>query len=116
MLSHASRVVAATSLVAAAAAGLGTFVPALLPYRFSRFDRIACAWVGGLGLFGVILFVIGQVSFSITCIVFVTIAAVLPALALVLSRLNRGLFIGVSRPRVPAIPAAVIVFVLLLTA
>jgi len=116
MLSHALRVVAATSLVAAAAAGLGTFVPALLPYRFSRFDRIACAWVGGLGLFGVILFVIGQVSFSISCLVFVTIAAVLPALALVLSRLNRGLFIGVSRPRVPAIPAAVIVFVLLLTA
>src|SRR5260370_3547332 len=116
MVAPALRVVAATLLVAAEAAGLGTFVPTLLPSRFSWFDRIACAWVGGLGLFGVILFVIGQVSFSISCLVFVTIAAVLPALALVLSRRKRGLFFGISRPRVPPIPAAVIVFVLLLTA
>jgi len=116
MLSHALRVVAATSLVAAAAAGLGTLVVVLFPPRFSWFDRIACAWVGGLGLLGVILFVIGQVSFSISCLVFVTIAAVLPGLAGVLSWRRRSLFIGVSRPRVPAIPAAVIVFVLLLTA
>src|SRR6266436_9414729 len=116
MLSHALRVVAATSLVAAAAAGLGTLVAALFPPRFSWFDRIACAWVGGVGLLGVILFVIGQVSFSISCLVFVTIAAVLPALAVVLSRRERDLFFGGSRPRVPAIPAAVIVFVFLLTA
>src|SRR2546429_1360193 len=116
MLSHALRVVSATSLVAAAAAGIGTFVAALFPFRFSWFDRIACAWVGGLGLLGVILFVIGQVSFSISCLLFVTIAAILLGLTVVLSRRKRGLYFGVSRPRVPAIPVSVIVFVLLLTA
>src|SRR5439155_27138208 len=88
----------------------------LFPFRFSWFDSIACAWVGGLGLFGVILFVFGQVSFSISCLLFVTIAAILLGLTVDLTRRKRGLYFGVSRPRVPAIPVSVIVLVLLLTA
>jgi Dolichyl-phosphate-mannose-protein mannosyltransferase len=58
------KAVAANILVAVSAFGFGAWISRLLPESFSRLTRSICIAIAGLGLFGVILFVVGLVSFT----------------------------------------------------
>src|SRR3984893_12784344 len=60
--------------------GSGAWVSTALPPGLNRAERIAIALLGGLGLFSVLLFLIGQASFTPATIVATLSAAVLLAI------------------------------------
>src|SRR6266513_6200081 len=58
------RAIAANMVVAFAALGFGTLIVRLLPDSFSRHTKSICALIGGFGILGLVLFVVGHVSFT----------------------------------------------------
>jgi len=98
-----------------AAIGFGNLFRSLIPRSFSWLDRVVLLLLGGLGLLGTILFCLGQVWFSRAAILAVLLVGVF------LSVRPLGVAIRECRPtlakiRVPALPAAAVIAVLILTA
>jgi hypothetical protein len=116
LLGETVGAIIATVLVAVAAWGMGGWMWQRLPSAFSKFDRFACAWLGGLGLLGALLFLIGQWAFTRT-IIFLTLgAAVGAAIALFMRRGKTAFASWVREVRANALPAIVIATVLVATA
>ena len=115
MLWDLARLIFATSAVALAALGAGSWLHRLLPADFSRLERLACCWLGGFGLLGAALFLIGQVAFTPLTISLVLALGVLASIGPLMRALKvaAGLRLSVH---VQLIPAGVITLILLLTA
>jgi hypothetical protein len=105
----ALKAIAGNVLVVVSAFGFGTWLSRFLPGSFSRFTRLICTTIGGFGLLGLLLFVVGQVSFHRTTIGIVLAIGVISAVASKLS-------LWESRMPIHKIPAAIVAAVLLLTA
>src|SRR5216683_4750869 len=117
MLPSATRAILGTFALGSAACGAGMWIGRLLPAdRFSRYDRLACSWLGGLGLLGVVFFLVGQLIFSLPIIVFILSAGALPALWLALTKKLASRIHWRDFRAAPTIPAIVVAFVLLVTA
>ncbi len=116
MLMNALGAMFATLVVAVAAWGLGGWMWRGLPLTFSRLDRLACTWLGGLGLLGTLLFLIGQVAYTRTTIFLTLGAAVLAAIGLFARMWKTTFAISIRELKIPALPAIVIATVLLVTA
>jgi len=99
-----------------AAAGCGAWIKSALPRSSKGVERAGIALLGGLGLFSLGLFLIGQISFTRTTIVVSVVAAVLLALR-PLWRAARDL---TSNPKANSkealLPGLVVVLVLTITA
>src|SRR5260370_15658434 len=103
------KAIAANLVVIISAFGFGTLLLRLLPDSFSRLTRSLCALIGGFGILGLLLFVVGYLSFMRWTIAVVLVAGVALAIR---SRLHP---FGVSvRPGI--IPAGIVAFVLTITA
>jgi hypothetical protein len=100
----------------AAGFGCGAWIAKALPDRTSGVERFAFRMLGGLGLFSLALFLVGQVSFTQTTIVSALIAGCLLAIRpLWLARQNRDSFhLGIRKEIL--LPALVVLFVLVITA
>lgn len=117
MLPGATRAILGTFALGIAAYGAGVWIGRLLPAeQFSRHDRVACSWLGGLGLLGAVFFLVGQLNFSLPIIVFILSAGALPVLWLALTRRPASRIRWCDFRAVPTIPAIVVAFVLLVTA
>lgn len=102
----------ANSFFLLAVIGYGSILRPLFPHRLSRADRIALILLGGIGMFGTVLFLIGQIRLSRTIIVITLLPAFWGA-ALVL-RAVRVPFRHMLRLRPPLVPATIVAVVLLL--
>jgi hypothetical protein len=58
------KAIAANLVVIISAFGFGTLLARLLPDSFSRLTRSVCHLIGGFGILGLILFVVGYLSFT----------------------------------------------------
>jgi hypothetical protein len=98
-----------------AALGASAWMQDALPSTFTRFDRWACAWIGGFGLLSLALFLIGQWKFTLTTIIAtigLAVAGAVKPLHDVLRAIHRA---WCSRGKIPKFPSTVILVVLLLT-
>jgi hypothetical protein len=116
MLTNALGAILATLVIAAAAFGMGGWMWRRLPSTFSRLDRLACAWLGGLGLLGTLLFLIGQFAFTRTAIFLTLGAAVALAIGLFVRQGKKTFALSVREVKIAALPAIVIAAVLIVTA
>ncbi len=104
----------AVTILAVAAFGAGLWIADLLPPSFSAIERLAFTLLGGLGILSLVLFLIGQLVFTR-----VTILGTVAVFVFLSIRQMRRLLLVKSlvwKIQVGAIPAAVIVLVLLITA
>jgi hypothetical protein len=109
------QAVASVVFLALAAAGAGCWIGRLLAKTMNSLDRAALVLVGGLGVLGTSLFLIGQFIFSRPVIVCVLTVA--GAFGIVpMSGIMRSAFLAWKRHPVPKVPAAAIIFVLIITA
>jgi Dolichyl-phosphate-mannose-protein mannosyltransferase len=96
--------------------GCGAWITNVLPTTCNRIERVGISLLGGLGIFSLALFLIGQISFSRPIIVTAVVAAVLlsvrPAWR---ARRNLG-FIQQMTTRDAFIPCLIVLIVLALTA
>src|SRR5258707_948486 len=115
MLWHLARLIFATSVVALAALGAGSWLQKLLPADFSRLERLACCWLGGFGLLGAALFLVGQIAFTPLTISLVLALGVLASIGPLMRALKVAAGLRQSI-QVRLIPAGVVALVLLLTA
>lgn len=97
------------------AIGFGTLIQPFFPKAFSALDRVVVTLLGGLGLLGTILFCIGQVWFSGLAIVSVLITGILIGVASI-ARGGKPIWSLFGSFRMPFLPAAIVVVVLLITA
>src|SRR6266404_715327 len=110
-----AQAIASVAFLALAAAGAGRRIAGLQRHEASTLDRAAFVLLGGLGVLGTLLFVIGQLFFSRTVILGILTAAALLGIAPVTEFLKSG-FSFCKRYPVPKLAAAVIAFVLIITA
>jgi hypothetical protein len=103
------KAIAANLVVILSAFGFGTLLARLLPGSFSRLPRSLCALIGGFGILGLILFLVGYLSFTRWTIGVVLAAGVGLAIR---SKLHP---FGV-RVKPALIPAAIVAAVLTITA
>ena len=89
--------------------GFGSWISRLLPESFSRETRSICALIGGFGILGLVLFVVGYLSFARW-----TIGLIL-AIGVILAITSKPRPWGI-RGTVAITPAAIVGFVLALTA
>jgi len=104
----------AFTILAMAAFGAGSWVADLLPPSFSAIERLAFTLLGGLGILSLVLFLIGQLAFT-RAIIHGTVALFV---FLSIRPIRRLLLVQptVWKMQVGALPAGVIVLVLLTTA
>ncbi|HWO39528.1 MAG TPA: hypothetical protein VNO32_62945, partial [Candidatus Acidoferrum sp.] len=110
-----AQAVVSVALVALAAAGAGRWIEWLLPRNMNWLDRAALVLLGGLGTLGTLLFILGQFDFSRRIIFGVLIVGGAVGIAPMLRLVRRALVTWKSYPA-PAVAAAAIIFVLLITA
>jgi hypothetical protein len=103
------QAIAANIVVMIAAFGFGTSIAPLLPDSFSRQTKSICAMIGGFGILGLVLFVVGYLSFTRWTIGFILAIGIAMA---VFSKLRPW---PISRS-VAIFPAAIIAAVLVMTA
>src|SRR5229473_406746 len=115
MLWDLARLIFATSVVALAALGAGSWLQKLLPADFARLERLACCWLGGFGLLGAALFLVGQIAFTPLTISLVLALGVLASIGPLMRALKVAAGLRQSI-QVRLIPAGVVALVLLLTA
>jgi len=102
--------------LALAGFGCGAWIANYLPVTCNRIERLGISLLGGLGIFSLALFLIGQISFSRTIIVAAVSAAVLLSVR-PLRRAWRNLsLIPQSISREAFIPCLIVLIVLVLTA
>ncbi len=104
----------AVTILVVAAFGAGFWIPDLLPPSFSAIERLAFTLLGGLGILSLVLFLIGQLAFTRATI----LGTVAVFVFFSIRPIRRLLLVqpAVWKMQVGAIPAAVIVLVLLTTA
>lgn len=106
--------VIANLLLLLSACGTGSAVRPLIPRTFSKIERLVIIALAGVGLNGVLLFLLGIIRFSPTVILSVLLpAAVLGAWCL--SEELRGTHFARVLSGLPIVPASVIAVVLLVT-
>src|SRR5208282_5894611 len=108
MLMNALGAIFATVVVAAAAFGMGGWMWGRLPSTFSRLDRLACTWLGGLGVLGALLFFIGQIAFTSTTIFLTMWAGVALAIGFFARQVKTRSALSIREIKIPAFPAIVI--------
>jgi hypothetical protein len=101
--------------VTTAAIGVGASILRILPENFRRFERATFTILGGFGLLSTLLFLIGQVSFTHLSITLVLAVGAVVGILVIFKALRRGSFLSIATDW-PAIPAILIVLVLLFTA
>jgi len=103
----------AVTILAVAAFGAGFWIPDLLPPSFSAIERLAFTLLGGLGILSLVLFLIGQLAFTRATI----LGTVALFVFLSIRPIRRLLLVQptVWKMQVGALPAIVIVLVLLTT-
>jgi hypothetical protein len=110
-----AQAVLSVAFLAVAAAGAGCWIGHLLPKNMTSLDHAALVLLGGLGVLGTSLFIIGQFDFSRPIIVGVLIVG--GAFGIVpMSRFVRSALLAGKRHSPPTVPAAAIIFVLIITA
>ena len=115
MLSNVLGAIFSTLVVATAAMGIGAWLWRGLPATFSKFDRLACSWLGGLGLLGLSLFLVGQFAFTRTTI-FLTLGAAAAAAISPLARTGKArIALFIRDIQITALPAIIIAIVLIVT-
>ncbi len=112
---NALTAILANIVLVASALGFGSLLHRLFPNNFTDFDRFLMTLLGGLGLLGTVLFCVGQVWFTRTAILVILSVGVLLSrepVALAIRKCTASL----AWRSVPAIPAAIVGCVLLVTA
>jgi hypothetical protein len=109
------QAITATILISLASLGAGLWISPLFPRRVPSFSWYICCWIGGFGILGLVLFVVGQWSFSKLTIGTVLAAGMTTAL-IHLWRM-RGTFSSLlaSLPKPPALSALIVLAVLAIT-
>ena len=116
MLWLALRALFGVVMLALAGFGCGAWIVNVLPATCNRMERVGISLLGGLGIFSLALFLIGQISFSRTIIVAAIGAAVLLSVQ-PLWRAWKNL--NLAPPIIPRdafLPAVIVLIVLVLTA
>ena len=116
MLAEYTRAIFATVTVAIAAFGLGAPISRILPESFNAWSRRVCCWIGGLGILGVVLFVVGQWKFTRFTIGIVLDIGVIAAVITALREHWFPLKWPARIPKSHIVPAAFVAAVLLITA
>src|ERR1700723_2015395 len=111
-----ARAIFATVTVAIAAFGIGSPISRILPESLSAWSRRVCCWIGGLGILGVLLFVIGQWKLTRFTIGILLGVGVIVAVITALREHWFPLKWPARIPRSHIIPAAFVAVVLLITA
>ena len=106
--------VIANLLLLLAAFGIGSSVRPLIPHSFSKLERLIIIALAGIGLQGVLLFLVGIIRFTPTVILAVLLPAALLG-GMCLSQEMRGTALKSVLSRLPVIPASVIALVLVVT-
>ncbi len=115
MLTGTPGAIFATIVVAVAALGMGGWIWRKLPSSFSWFDRLACTWLGGLGVLGTVLFLVGQFAFTRVTIFLTLTVAVATAINFLARRRRADYASYIRQAQIPWLPAIVIALVLLVT-
>ena len=102
-------------MLAIAGFGCGAWIANVLPTTCNRIERVGISLLGGLGIFSLTLFLIGQISFSQPIIVTTVGAAVLLS-ARPVWRALRNLKFAQMTTRDAFIPCLIVLIVLVLTA
>src|SRR5258708_33384698 len=87
-----------------AALGLGSWISNRLPSTFNRLDRLAVGLSAGFGLFSLVLFIVGQFSFTWKSIAIVTSVVIAASARSLVSFLQFALISLKSLRRAPKIP------------
>ncbi|HEY6127819.1 MAG TPA: glycosyltransferase 87 family protein [Candidatus Acidoferrum sp.] len=103
------RAIFANIVVAGAAFGFGTSILQLLPNSFSRRAKFVCVMIGGFGILGLVLFVIGHLSFTRWTV------GIILAIGLGMAAISKLRRLDIPRP-IAVFPAAMIAVVLVMTA
>ena len=109
------RAVFGLGLVTVAAFGAGAWIAVVLPSTYRRFERLALALLGGLGILSSALFLVGQVWLTPFSIGSTLAAGIVLAFASFHKVFSTGVHIGTLRS-VPKFPAAIIGSLLVITA
>src|ERR1700686_1787896 len=116
MLWLALRALFGVVMLVLAGFGSGAWIANVLPASCNRIERLGISLLGGLGIFSLALFLIGQISFSGTIIAAALGAAVLLSVR-PLRRALRNLSLAPQTiPRDAFIPCLIVLIVLVLTA
>jgi hypothetical protein len=116
MLWLALRALFGVVMLALAGFGCGAWIANVLPATCNRVERLGISLLGGLGIFSLALFLIGQITFSTTTIMAAVGAAVLLSVRS-LRRAWRNLSLtSQTIPRDAFIPCLIVLIVLVLTA
>jgi hypothetical protein len=99
-----------------ASLGAGSWISNLLPSAFNRLDRIAVGFLAGFGLLSLVLFIVGQFSFTRKTIVIVMGVVIVASVRSLLSLARDSLALVKSLRRAAKIPLILVGLVLLLTA
>lgn len=107
--------IAANVVLVAAAIGYGTLLKPLLPPSRSSFDRFGIVLLGGVGIFGTLLFLVGQFCFSLLTVVLLSSIGVLIGTLVTFG--GKRTSISTRPTRVfPIVPVVVVAYVLAITA
>lgn len=104
----------AALLLLMSAFGLGGFLRPLFPPAFSKIDRLAVIPLGGLGLQGLLLFLLGLLRFSPPVILGLLVPGALLGIRCLWQE-ARGVDLSANLATIPRIPAVVIALVLMVT-
>jgi hypothetical protein len=115
MLIEAAHATFAALLMVLVAAEAGCWIDALFPPAFSKFDRLACSLLGGLGIVGVALFIVGQFAFTPTAIMCLLLPLALLGITRWLREVQTLRHSTIQFLKSPLIPKMLVGFVLLLT-
>lgn len=95
--------------------GCGAWIATALAPAFHRAERIGIALLGGLGLFSLALFLIGQISFTPTTIIAAVLASAMLAIRPLWS-LRRNLSLPCANGKEVLLPGLVVLLALMITA
>jgi hypothetical protein len=99
-----------------ASLAVGSWITSQLTSTFNRLDRIAVGLLGGFGLFSLLLFIVGQFSFTPKTIVVVTSIVIVASARSLLSFARDAFILVRSFGRAPKFPLVVVGLILSLTA
>jgi len=116
MWSVALRPVLGVAIVIVGAMGSGVWIRYLLPSSLRKFERGTVVLLGGLGVLSSVLFVVGQLCFTRTCINSILLAASVVGVTSLWTILGKRTLPSEKPVRIPKVAAAVVGLMLLLTA